>query len=62
MTLFDAAGVYVGWDRGGYPHLAYHYFHGSLQLQLGLLLIGCDWFFKETYARTNGSTLQREDR
>lgn len=62
MTLFDAAGVYVGWDRGGHPHLAMHFYCKSAQLRLGLLLLGCDWFFDETCARIKQSTLQREDR
>ena len=62
MTLFDLAGLYVGWDRGGHPHLNMQICHGSWQLRLGLLLLGCDWFFKEAHARIKQSTIQREDR
>lgn len=45
MTLFDALGLYLGWDRcaaGCYIKT----FNGSTQLQVGRLLLGCDWFFK----------------
>ena len=61
MTLFDCAGVYVGWDRSGHPHLAIRIYHRSWQVQVGLLLLGCDWFFKQTDARVNQSTSQGAD-
>lgn len=62
MTLLDVAGLYVGWDQGGIPHMDLRIYCGSIQLQFGLLLLGCDWFFDETCARIKQSTLQREDR
>jgi hypothetical protein len=62
MTLFDWWGLYVGWDVGGYPHLALRIYCGSAQAQVGLLLLGCDWFFNATNARLKSSTPQGANR
>ena len=62
MTLFDWWGLYLGWDVGGYPHLALRMYCGSAQAQVGLLLLGCDWFFNPPYARNKHSTTQQTDR
>ena len=44
MTLLDLAGVYVGWDETG-PLMSLSTYRGSIQVQVGQLLVGCDWFF-----------------
>jgi hypothetical protein len=61
MTLFDGVGLYVGWDRGGIPHRDLRIFCGSVQVQVGLLLLGCDWFFNQSRARDISSTTQPKD-
>ena len=59
MTLFNFFGLYGGWDRCGHPHIALRIYSKSTQLQLGLLLLGCDWFFSPPNAGINKSTTQR---
>lgn len=49
MTLVDAAGIYIGWDETG-PLMSLSTYKGSVQLQVGQLLVGCDWFFDHAYA------------
>ena len=60
MTIADYWGLYVGWDPTGTGwHISS--FYGSHQIQLGRLLLGCDWFFDETNARSNRATLEHKD-
>lgn len=61
MTLFDCYGIYVGWDRT-VSALHITSYCGSYQVQLGRILLGCDWFFRESYARTQRSHPSGEDR
>jgi hypothetical protein len=60
MTLLDGFGIYVGWDRCGAAWLL-HVYSGAFQVQVGRLLLGCDWFFKDPYVRNFESTPQIED-
>lgn len=60
MTLLDCLGLYVGWDKE-IPILHLQHYCGSVQVQIGHLLLGCDWFFNHTDARHKCSTLQGED-
>lgn len=61
MTLLDALGLYVGWDDAGSLWFCRTY-EGSLQLQLGRILLGCDWFFRKPNARNIKSTTQTDNR
>ena len=61
MTLLDGAGLYLGWDLDGVPHLDLRIYYGSIQVQVGLLLLGCDWFFNHSHARINSSTTKEKD-
>jgi hypothetical protein len=47
---------------GGHPHINLRIYNGSAQLQLGLLLLGCDWFFNQSRARIISSTTQGQNR
>lgn len=62
MTLLAFWGLYAGWDMGGHPHIVLRIHSGSTQLQLGLLLLGCDWFFSQSNAGVKQSTIQGADR
>jgi hypothetical protein len=62
MTLFAFWGLYGGWDMGGHPHIKLRIYNGSAQLQLGLLLLGCDWFFNQSHAGIKQSTIQGANR
>lgn len=60
MTLLDCFGLYLGWDRSG-AMLALRTYKGSVQLQLGHLLLGCDWFFNPSNARIKLTDSARDD-
>ena len=55
MTLLDGFGIYVGWDRCGAAWLL-HVNSGAFQVQVGRLLLGCDWFFRDPNVRNIKST------
>jgi hypothetical protein len=61
MTLFAFWGLYAGWDMGGHPHIKLRIYSGSAQLQVGLLLLGCDWFYERNRARIKQSIIQGKD-
>lgn len=61
MTLVNAFGLYVGWDTTG-PLVGISTYYGSIQAQVGWLLLGCDWFFKEDNARNQQAYLEGKNR